>query len=201
MPGLFDDGELIADYEYVERADHRVIDRVELHVPVERAVPVFLREFRGHRIAAGPELGRALEAAGGLPSRHAHRYEHPGSDEPPDPPPGVRLTPVDGSDLLPVYRASGAEWDEPAIPDALDAEASALAVAGDRVVGAILVGEDRLIYEVFRDPAYPGTGAALIRHALNTGPLQLVVTDGNRAERLYRRLGFEHVYEAYSVDL
>ena len=54
---------------------------------------------------------------------------------------------------------------------------------------------------MFRDPAYPGTGAALIQHALNSGPLQLVVTHGNPAERLYQRLGFTHIYEAYSVDL
>ena len=63
------------------------------------------------------------------------------------------------------------------------------------------MGEDRLIYDVFRHPAHPGTGKALIQHALNSGPLSLVVTHGNPAERLYRRLGFVHVYEAYSVDL
>ena len=118
----------------------------------------------------------------------------------PELPAGVRLVPYDGRELLELYRVSGAEWDEPALPDELDAEASALAVT-DRAVGAILVGTDRLIYEVFRDPAFPGTGKALIQHALNSGPLTLVVTDGNPAERLYRRLGFTHTYEAYSVDL
>src|SRR3954451_19404384 len=61
---LFDAGELIADFVLVERNGNRVLDRVTLHVSVDRAVPVFVREYRGHRIAAGPELGRALEAAG-----------------------------------------------------------------------------------------------------------------------------------------
>jgi GNAT superfamily N-acetyltransferase len=199
---LTDEGELIATYEYVERAGNRVIDTIALHVPVERAAPVFHREFPGHRIAGSPKLGHALEQLGAIPSRHAHRYVHGGSDEPPQVPPGVRLEPVDGRDLLPAYRASGAEWDEPAVPERLIAEASALAVADGRVVGAILVGdEDRLIFDVFRDPAFPGTGKALIQHALNAGPLTLVVTDGNPAERLYQRLGFTHAYEAYSVDL
>ena len=69
------------------------------------------------------------------------------------------------------------------------------------LVGAILVDRERLILTVFRAPAHPGTGAALIRHALNSGPLQLIVTHGNPAQRLYERLGFVHTYEAYSVDL
>src|SRR3954447_7875630 len=76
---LFDERELIARYVYAERAANRVVDWVELYVPVERAVPVFLREFPGHRVAAGPELGRALEARGAIAARHAHLYEHPGS--------------------------------------------------------------------------------------------------------------------------
>ena len=136
-------------------------------------------------------------------------------DEPPDPPPGVRLRPVDRSaeDLLDVFHkgyhpghidvvegedveAELAQLIEESIP-----EASALAVADEQVVGVILVDSQRLILTVFRDPAHPGTGAALIRHALNSGPLTLVVTHGNPAERLYQRLGFKHAYEAYSVDL
>ena len=102
--------------------------------------------------------------------------------------------------------ARSPSWDRSrrAIPERPIAEASALALAGRSVVGAILVGETDegpLIFDVFRHPRYPGTGAALIRHALNAGPLTLVVTHGNPAERLYRRLGFLHTYEAYSVDL
>src|SRR3954447_18376227 len=53
---LCDGGELIATYEYVERNGNRVIVEIALHVPVERAAPVFLREFPGHRIAGSPEL-------------------------------------------------------------------------------------------------------------------------------------------------
>src|SRR4051812_47234316 len=87
---LFDRGELIARYEYVEHNGNRVLDHIELLVEVERAVPVFLRYFQGHRIAGGPELGRALEALGALPSRHAHRYDRGPSDVPPQPPRGVR---------------------------------------------------------------------------------------------------------------
>jgi hypothetical protein len=56
---LFDRGGLIARYEYVERNGNRVLDHIELLVTIERAVPVFLRHFQGHRIAGGPELGRA----------------------------------------------------------------------------------------------------------------------------------------------
>jgi GNAT superfamily N-acetyltransferase len=184
----------------VQRGHNRVLDRITLHVPVARAAPVFAHRFQGHRVAGSPELGRALEAFGAIPARHAHLYERGPSDVPPQVPPGVRLVPYDGRDLLDVYRAAGAEWDEPAIPAALDAAASALAVA-DRTAGAILVGQNGLIYDLFRDPAYPGTGKALIQHALSVRGLTLAVTDGNPAERLYQRLGFQHVYEAYSVDL
>ena len=66
----------------------------------------------------------------------------------PEPPAGIRLVPDDGRDLLEVYRASGAEWEAPALPDELDAEARALAVT-DRAVGAILVGTDRLTDEAY----------------------------------------------------
>src|SRR5262249_17267460 len=155
-------------------------DRVRLHVDVGRAAPVFAREFQGHRVAAGPELGHALEAFGAVPSRHAHVYERGPSDVPPELPEGVSLIAYDGRDLLDVYRGAGAEWDEPSLPEEFD-PASAIAVT-DRAVGAILVGADRLIYDVFRDPAFPGTGKALIQHALNSGPLTLVVTEGNPAE-------------------
>src|SRR3954451_20833647 len=81
---LFDDGELIASYEYVERNDNRVLDRVTLHVAAARAAPVFAQEFQGHRVAGGPELGRALEALGAIPARHAHLYERGPSDVPPE---------------------------------------------------------------------------------------------------------------------
>ena len=196
---LFDAGELIADYELVERDGNRVLDRLRLHVPVARAAPVIAARFQGHRVAGSPELGRALERLGARRFRHAHLYERGPSDVRPEVPDGVTLVPYDGRDLRELYRAAGAEGDEPSIPDELD-PASALAVA-PHTVGAILVGTDRLIHDVFRDPAHPGTGKALIQHALNSGPLTLVVTDGNPAERLYQRLGFVHVHEAYSVDL
>jgi hypothetical protein len=101
---LCDDDELIATYEYVEHAGDRVIVEIALHVPVERAAPVFAREFPGHRIAGSPELGRAL---GGAPGRHSHRYERGPSEEPPSPPPGVTLTPIDRpvGDLLDAFHA------------------------------------------------------------------------------------------------
>ena len=213
---LVDGGELIARYEYVERAGNRVLDWVELLVGVERAVPVFVRRFQGHRIAGSAELGRALEAAGAIPSRHAHRYDCDPSDVPPDPPEGVRLTPVDrpARDLLDAFHAGYAPGHVDLVPGE-DVEAELTEMLGELDAEAQRAGrrrtiassarswcdEERLILHVFRDPAYPGTGAALIRHALNTGPLNLVVTDGNPAERLYGRLGFTHTYEAYSVDL
>jgi len=206
---------VIARYDDAERGGNRVADWVELLVPVKRAVPVFMRELRGYRIAAPPDLGLALVAAGGIPARHAHRYERGPYDGPVTPPAGVRLTAVDRpvEDLLDAFAAAYPpehpdrfEGDE--LADMLSMaipEASALAVADGRVVGAILTADDEgpLILTVFRDPQHPGTGRALIQHALAAGlpKLSLVVTDGNPAERLYQRLGFVKTYTAFSVDL
>jgi ribosomal protein S18 acetylase RimI-like enzyme len=63
------------------------------------------------------------------------------------------------------------------------------------------------IAELFRHPAHPGTGRALLVHAMRAAAadglptLSLAVTAGNPAERLYRELGFERALSATSVWL
>jgi ribosomal protein S18 acetylase RimI-like enzyme len=61
--------------------------------------------------------------------------------------------------------------------------------------------------ELFRDPAHPGTGRALLERALQRAAaaglpaLGLAVTDGNPAARLYEAVGFRRVLSSRSVDL
>src|SRR5262249_16099446 len=131
-------------------------DLLELDVPVERALPYITAELRGMRIAGSEELGRALVAAGARLYRHSHAYTHDLVALPPLDTSSV-LTPVDrpASELLPVYLSAFAVGH----PDRLEAEEAArhlegivagklggllegsgLAISGDRVVAAILIG-------------------------------------------------------------
>jgi GNAT superfamily N-acetyltransferase len=219
------DGTPIARYLYVNSGGREIADLLELEVPVERAVPVVLSGLKGMRVAGPPELGWALAVRGARVRRHAHVYSHDlaGERAEPDPPPGITLTPVDRPivDLLPAYRAAfppghpdRTERDEEHLSRFELLDASGLAVAADgNVAGAILVADlegadpplgGPWIMEVFRDPRYPGAGRALLERALARaeGPtLGLSVTEGNRAERLYRALGFRRVLSSVSVDL
>jgi GNAT superfamily N-acetyltransferase len=86
---------------------------------------------------------------------------------------------------------------------------SRIAVADGAVVGAALLTDDEegslvvppglLVADVFRDPdpAWRGLGGALLRRALAAAAddghaaAHLLVTDGNPAQALYARLGFE----------
>jgi GNAT superfamily N-acetyltransferase len=217
-------GTPIADYRRLDDEGRAVTD---LHVPVERAVPAMLAQWRGLRVSAPEPLGRALAAAGATPVRHAHVYSHD-LRERPAVPEGFAFTPADrpANELLPAYRAAF----RPGHPDQADAdghnlagilagelgrllEASGLVVAGDgRVLAGILVTETDgtapftgpWVMELFRDPSARGTGRALLERALALTPppaLGLTVTDGNPAIGLYRTLGFRRVYSIYSVKL
>jgi GNAT superfamily N-acetyltransferase len=80
--------------------------------------------------------------------------------------------------------------------------ASGVALAGERVAGAVIVTDSPArhswpggpwIADVFRDPEFPGTGTALLRRAIAAvAPrhVGLSVTDGNPVQALYERLGF-----------
>jgi GNAT superfamily N-acetyltransferase len=153
------------------------------------------------------------------------------------PPPGLRIVAADrpASELVAAFRAAYARDhpdfrahpypDDPALELAplLDGRqvgslmaASALAVdeAGG-VVGAALVNRapgdppdsGPWLTQLFRAPAHPGTGRALLEHVLaelaaaGEPALGLAVTDGNPAERLYRALGFRRAFTAFNVQL
>ncbi|HEY7075458.1 MAG TPA: GNAT family N-acetyltransferase [Solirubrobacteraceae bacterium] len=153
------------------------------------------------------------------------------------PPAGLRIAPADrrASDLAAAFRAAYPRDhpdfraypypEDPALELAplLDGRqvgpllaASALALDGaGRVVGAALVNRapgvppdaGPWLTQLFRAPAHPGTGRALLEHALaalagaGEEALGLAVTDGNPAERLYRALGFRRTFTAFNVQL
>ena len=203
-------------------------------ISAERAAAAVLADLRGMRIAGDEALGRELVAAGGQPLRHAHLMSHDLSERPALPDvPGVRLTDVDrpAADLMdaffaayppghPDHRVETYERALAAIDDYVTGRefgplrrGSGLAVAPDgAVAGAILIGtlpgdpplNGPWIIEVFRHPAHPGVGRALIERALaiaDAPALGLMVTEGNPARALYERLGFRRVHSALVVQI
>jgi GNAT superfamily N-acetyltransferase len=216
---LDDGGTVIARYLDVGRG---TADLIKPTVPVEQALPVVLRELRGMRVGGSVELGRALIAAGAQPLRHAHVYSH-ALESRPDEPPGLQPLDRPAEDLLAAYDAAfppgHPDRTEPPLLhlDGIIAEglldASGIAVDGEKVIGAILVGELRevepplggpWVMELFRDPRYPGVGRALLERALARvqGPtLGLAVTEGNPAMRLYERVGFRRLLPSLTVQL
>jgi ribosomal protein S18 acetylase RimI-like enzyme len=198
-------------------------------------LPAVLTELAGWCIAGDEALGEALAAAGGRPGRRADVLSRDlRAAPPPAPAPlpaGLRVAPADrpATDLLAAYRAAY----PPAHPDqvrdhlgdlraVLAGEdglgpllpASVLAVdAGGRVAGAVLVTDPGgaapeggpWVAQLFRDPGRPGTGRALLTHALaavaaaGLPTLSLAVTRGNPAAELYRALGFERAFSTLSV--
>src|SRR4051794_23796497 len=181
-------------------------------------------------VAAGGRQGRHAHVL----SRELRGTPPPRPDAPP---PGLRIVAADrpAGDLAAGFRAAYARAhpdsrahaspDAPAVELAplLDGRqvgplmtASALAVdeAGG-VVGAALVnrapGEPPdcgpWLSQLFRVPAHPGTGRALLEHVLvelaaaGEAALGLAVTDGNPAERLYLELGFHRAFTAFNVQL
>ena len=199
-----------------------------------RAAAAVLADLRGMRVSGDEAVGRELVAGGGQPLRHAHLMSHDLSERPAEPElPGYRLTGVDrpAADLMDAFRAAyppghpdhRVEPYEQALAS-IDGyvegrefgpllHGSGLAVAPDSAVaGAILIGtlpgdpplNGPWIIEVFRHPAHPGVGRALIERALAIadGPaLGLMVTEGNPARRLYERLGFRAVFSTLVVEI
>jgi ribosomal protein S18 acetylase RimI-like enzyme len=203
-------------------------------VSVEHAAATVLADLRGMRVAGDEALGRELVAAGGQPLRHAHLMSHDLSDRPTLPDvSGYRLTDVDrpAADLMaaffaayapghPDHRAETYERAHAAIDGYLKGSefgpllrGSGLAVAPDgAVAGAMLIGtlpgdpplNGPWVIEVFRHPAHPGVGRALIERALaiaDVPALGLMVTEGNPARGLYERLGFRQVVSFLVVQL
>jgi GNAT superfamily N-acetyltransferase len=152
-------------------------------------------------------------------------------------PAGVRLTPVDrpALDLAPAclaaYPREHPDFEHVPAPDRPEVEleeiisgrlmgpllrCSGLAVGeeGD-VVAAVLVngtpGEPPMggpwIAQLFRHPAAPGTGGALLRRALALATrdglpaIGLAVTDGNPALGVYAAHGFAEVRDSLTVEL
>ncbi|HEX5617176.1 MAG TPA: GNAT family N-acetyltransferase [Solirubrobacteraceae bacterium] len=215
--GRFDEGAR----DGVPMAD--LFDR-EPGVGVEQAASAVLDELRGWRIAADEELGRALLAAGGALRRHGHSYSYDLRRDRPstwDTPPDVRLTDINRPvrELIPSRRAAYPpdHPDHGSVPEDMLSEldryvhggefgpllrGSGLAVLNDAVVGGIILAtvpgdpprNGPWIIDVWRDPALPGVGRALLQRALALAPvdtLGLLVTDGNdAARRRYEELGF-----------
>jgi GNAT superfamily N-acetyltransferase len=175
-------------------------------------------------VAGDAALGTALIAAGARPIRHAHVYTHdlrdlPGAGE------GEPLGDRTADDLAPAFAAAfgpdhpDGDRDPHASLHHLTGgellDASGVSVRDGGVVAAILIGRFEgeppfggpWVMELFRDPAHPGTGRALLERALHRTAaaglpaLGLAVTDGNPAARLYEALGFRRVLSARSVDL
>jgi hypothetical protein len=199
----------------VERAVQPILDQLQGH---RVAGPVEL----GHAlVAAGGTPARHAHV-------YTHDLAERPAPTVPD---GVRLTPLDRSaaEIVPAYLAAHPPGHpDHAVIAAEDSDAwfgallagqhgpllagSGLAIADDAVVAGIVIADlpdpdppfaGPWVMELFRDPGFPGTGQALLARALALAdrPLGLAVTEGNPAERLYRRLGFLRVLSTLSVDI
>jgi GNAT superfamily N-acetyltransferase len=207
-----------------ERDGRPLADLFERETTPEDAVPAILIELRGWRIAGDEALGEALIAAGGRSVRHAHVYTHD-LEAIPGPGEGEPLGERTVDDLVAAFAAAfgpdhpdGVRDPRTSLLHATDGElldASGVFVRDGEVVAAVLIGRFEgeppfggpWVMELFRDPAHPGTGRALLERALQRAAaaglpaLGLAVTDGNPAARLYEAVGFRRVLSSRSVDL
>ncbi len=92
-------GRRIARFRSDDRAGIRAAGslRLEPGVDADAAVPVILAGLRGHRVSGAPGIGERLIAAGASRQRHVRVLSRSlaSVDEPPEPPPGIRLTALD----------------------------------------------------------------------------------------------------------
>jgi GNAT superfamily N-acetyltransferase len=184
--------------------------------------------MRGWIVVAPVALARALIEAGATERRRARLMTHDLRVVPAEADPRVMALTADAQELLPAHRAAyGPDHPDHAIasgPDPIGRllsgelvgpllAASRMAVVEGRVVGAAILnhfpGEPPhagpWVSELFRDPAVPGIGRALLRGALTAAAadglpaLGLVVSAGNPAGELYLEEGFRTVREDISV--
>ena len=187
-------GAPVGRYDHDERGGVVYADLFvrEPGVSPEHAAAAVLADLRGMRVAGDEALGRALIAAGGRVSRHAHLMSHDLAERPvPRELPGYRLTDVDrpAADLLDAYRAAFAPGhvDHRAETEARSLaeleshvggrefgpllRGSGLAVRDGAVAGAILLGtlpgdppvNGPWVIELFRAPRPPRRRASAAR--------------------------------------
>jgi GNAT superfamily N-acetyltransferase len=176
------------------------------------------------------ELARALLDAGATKRRHARLMTYDLREVPAEVDPRVVPLTVGAAELMPAHRAAyrpdHPDYEFAAQADPLGAlfdgtgdgpllACSRMAVVGGAIVGAAIVNDfpgappsaGPWLAELFRDPAYPGIGRALLRGALTAAAadghpaLGLAVTGANPAAELYLAEGFTTVREDISVDV
>ena len=176
------------------------------------------------------ELARALLVAGATQRRHARLMTHDLRGVPASSDPRVVALSASPEELIPshqaAYRTDHPDYelsrDHAAIGKLLRGElvgpllgASRMAVVDGRIVGAAILNDfpgeppyaGPWLSELFRDPAVPGVGRALLRGALAAAAadglpaLGLAVTGGNPAAGLYEDEGFRTLREDISVTL
>jgi GNAT superfamily N-acetyltransferase len=197
---------------------------------VDELLEACLRELRGWVVVAPIELARVLLDAGATQRRHARLMTHDLREVPAEIDPRVVALTARVEELLPSHRAAYGpnhpdyelSKDTEAIGKLLSGElvgpllgASRMAVVDGRIVGAAILNDfpgepphaGPWLSELFRDPAVPGIGRALLRGALAAAAadglpaLGLVVSGGNPAGELYLDEGFRTVREDISVTM
>jgi ribosomal protein S18 acetylase RimI-like enzyme len=182
----------------------------------------------GWIVVAPVELGRALIAAGATQRRHARLMTHDLQAVPSEIDPRVVALTAAPEELLAAHRSAyrpdhpdyAIASEEDSIGQLLSGElvgpllgASRMAVDDGRVVGAAIVNDypgtppvaGPWLSELFRDPAFPGIGRALLRGALAAAAadgltaIGLAVSAGNSAIGLYEAEGFQTLREDISV--
>jgi hypothetical protein len=222
----------VAAYSAAERDGRRIADLLEPAdgIGLEELRDACLSELRGWTIVAPVELAHALLDAGATKRRHATLMTHDLRAVPAEIDERVVPLTVSAAELLPVHRSAYspdhvdhafASQEDPLGP-LMAGEVigpmlacSRMAVVDGAVVGAAIVNDfpgeppnaGPWLADIFRDPAHPGSGRALLRGVLTAAAsdrhpaLGLAVSGGNPAVELYSAEGFTVVREDISVDL
>jgi GNAT superfamily N-acetyltransferase len=189
-----------------------------------------LRELRGWTVVAPVDLARALIAAGATQRRHGLLMSHDLREVPSEVDPRIVPLTAGAAELLPVhrraYRPGHPDYDFASQGDPLGPlmagevigpvlPCSRMAIVEGAIAGAAIVnafpGEPPdagpWLADLFRDPAHPGIGRALVRGVLTQAAadglpaLGLVVSGGNSAIELYRGEGFRTIREDIAVAI